>query len=89
MVEAAKQGKPPPNDEYKIMLLCQMFNCLPSQLENEDAHFLDRMILFTNTYNAVRQRRQAIGEEIHKLPEGVSKVLAMLDDMGINYSGLT
>ena len=89
MVEAAKHGNPPPTDEQLIMILCQTFNCLPSQLKNEDMAFLERMILFTNVYNAVKQRRAAKGDDIHDLPEGVRKVLAMLDKMEINYSGLS
>ena len=89
MVNAAKAGKPPPTDEQYIMLLCQKFNCLPSQIQDEDGPLLNRMMIYESIYSAVKKRKEATGEKIHELPEGVNKVLDMLDEMGIKYDGLS
>ena len=89
MVEAARNGKPPPTDEQKILQMCLMLNCLPSQLENEDAFFLEHAMTYRSVYSAIKWRRNADGDLIHDAPEYVNDVLDMLDEMEIKYDGLT
>ena len=89
MVEAAKMGKPPPTDEYRVYMLCQLFNCTPSQMLKEDGIMIDNMINDITIHRAVKKRRESSGDAIHDLPDHVHSVLDMLDEMDIRYDGLS
>lgn len=89
MVNAARAGQPSPTDEQHIWRMCKAFNCLPSQLTNEDAYYIERMMIYENVYLAIKRRREAFGEGIHELPDYVNDVLDMLDEMGIKYDGIS
>lgn len=70
------------------MSLCTTFHCTPSQILNEDAALLSRMMLFSNAYNAVDRVRNMKGKQIHEMDSGTAKMLDALRKAGVYQGGL-
>ena len=89
MVDAAHNGQsPPPIFEMSLMGLCKQFNCTPSDILEEDADMITKMMVFDNTYNAISKTRQAKGEQIHNLPPQYGRIIKELMEAGIYKGGL-
>lgn len=71
-----------------LMSLCTTFHCTPSQILNEDAALLSRMMMFSNAYSAVDRVRNLKGKEIHGLDSGTAKIIDALMKAGVYQGGL-
>lgn len=74
--------------ELQLFNLCQMFNCTPSQIMNEDADLIYSMINYHGAYRAVDALKRATGKAIHNLPQSVFTVIESLEEQGIKARGL-
>lgn len=70
------------------MSLCTTFHCTPSQILNEDAALVSRMLMFSNAYSAVERVRSLKGKEIHGLDAGTSQIIDALRKAGVYQGGL-
>ena len=89
MADAAHNGQaPPPIFELSLMGLCKTFNCTPSQILDEDADMISKMMTFDNVYNAIKTARSAEGKALHNIPEGYKRIIKNLMEAGIYKGGL-
>jgi hypothetical protein len=89
VADAAHNGKgPPPIFEMSLMGLCKQFQCTPSEILEEDADMIIKMMVFENTYNAISKARRAKGDEIHKLPPAYGRIIEELMESGVYKGGL-
>lgn len=87
-MDAARDGRPPPDNEWLVFNWCQLFGCLPSELLDEDYGLIMRMLQIDNTYQAVRAISRAKGAQIHDVPQAYLRIIDYLIKEGL-YGGLS
>lgn len=70
------------------MSLCTTFHCTPSQMLDEDAALVSRMLMFSNAYGAVERVRNLKGKDIHGLDAGTARIIEALREAGVYQGGL-